>query len=197
MTDSAIPQSVSPQPLAPPINFFNLVWSALALVVMVGVIASGQLWPLVFLHIFAGGIWTGIDLFMGFVVGPILRRTPFETRRAVLLRLTPRTIFIMPVLSIVTGTTGWYLAKAMGYLDTPWPAFGWVAAALAIITILTIQGLGMLLPSQIRVYRELRKPNPDPAHIAAISRNYFYLVASQGVLQVAIMVIMARFRMGL
>ena len=184
-------------PDAPAINFFNLVWCALALAAMIGVIASGNLWALVFLHIFAGGLWTGIDLFMGFVVGPILRRTPFETRRAVLTRLTPRTIFIMPVLSIVTGTTGWFLAKAMGYLDTPWPAYGWVAAALAIVTILTIQGIGLLLPTQIRVYRELRKPNPDPAHITAISRNYFYLIASQGVLQVAIMVIMARFRMGL
>lgn len=196
MTDSTLTNGHL-APGAPAINFFNLVWCALALMVMIGVIASGNLWALVFLHIFAGGLWTGIDLFMGFVVGPILRRTPFETRRAVLTRLTPRTIFIMPVLSIVTGTTGWFLAKAMGYLDTPWPAYGWVAAALAIVTILTIQGIGLLLPTQIRVYRELRKPNPDPAHIAAISRNYFYLIASQGVLQVAIMVIMARFRMGL
>ncbi|HEV2574124.1 MAG TPA: hypothetical protein VGU72_20490 [Beijerinckiaceae bacterium] len=196
MTDSTLTNGhLAPE--APAINFFNLVWCALALAVMIGVIASGNLWALVFLHIFAGGLWTGIDLFMGFVVGPILRRTPFETRRAVLTRLTPRTIFIMPVLSIVTGTTGWFLAKAMGYLDTPWPAYGWVAAALVIVTILTIQGIGLLLPTQIRVYRELRKPNPDPAHIAAISRNYFYLIASQGVLQVAIMVIMARFRMGL
>lgn len=184
-------------PQAPPINFFNLVWCALALAVMVGVIVSGNLWALVFLHILIGGLWTGIDLFMGFVVGPILRRTSFETRRAVMIRLTPRTIFIMPVLSIITGTTGWYLAKAMGYLEAPWPAYGWVVAALTIVTILTVQGLGMLLPAQIRVYRELRKENPDPAHIAAISRSYFYLVASQGVLQVAIMVVMARFRMGL
>jgi hypothetical protein len=180
-----------------PIRWSNLWWSALALAGMVAVIAWGNLWALNCLHIGAGLLWTGIDLFMGFVVGPALRRTPFEVRRAVMTQLTPRTMFILPVLAIVTGTTGWYLASAMGYLAAPWPGYGWVVAALAVVTVLTITGLGILLPTQIRVYHELIQPEPDRARIAALSASYFYLIALQGVMQVAMVVIMARFRMGL
>lgn len=197
MTDAAVPQAQTPQSQADPIDFRNLIWSALALAVMTGVIVWDNLWALTFLHIFVGGLWTGIDLFMGFIVGPVLRSAPFEARRSVMLRLTPRTIFVLPVLSIATGTTGWYLAKMLGYLDAPWPAYGWVVAALAVVTILTIQGIGFLLPTQIRVYLELRKENPDQARIRRLTGSYFYIVAAQGVLQIVILVIMARFRMGI
>lgn len=180
-----------------PIRWTNLWWVALAFAVMVAVIQSGNLLALNFLHVAAGLLWTGIDLFMGFVVGPALRRTPFEVRRAVMTQLTPRTMFILPVISIITGTTGWYLAKEMGYLATPYPGYWWVVAALVVITILTIQGLGLLLPTQIRVYHELCKPEPDRARIAQLSNSYFTIIAVQGIMQVAIIAIMAKFRMGL
>jgi hypothetical protein len=32
----------------------------------------------------------------------------------------------MPTLSIITGTTGWFLAKDLGFLHIPWPRFGWL-----------------------------------------------------------------------
>lgn len=179
------------------INWFNLVWSALAIAVMIAVIAWGNLHALNFLHVGAGLLWTGIDLFMGFVIGPVMRSVPFEMRRAVMTRITPRTIFILPVLAIITGTSGWYLAGQMGYLDLGYPAFWWVVAALVIVTILTIQGIGILLPTQIRVYREMIKPHPDVARVIALSRWYFWLIASQGVMQIAIIVIMTKFRTGL
>ncbi len=182
---------------ATPINWFNLVWLGLSIAIMIGVIVSENLWALNFLHVASGLMWTGIDLFVGFVVGPILRQTPFATRREVMTRLTPRTMFILPGLAILTGTTGWYLAAQMGYLAMDWPEYGWVLAALVIATILTIQGIGYLLPTQIRVYLELRKPNPDGAKIARLSRAYFWVIASQGLMQVLIVMIMAKFRTGL
>jgi hypothetical protein len=180
-----------------PINLLNFAWAALAFAVLAGAIVVGDLWLLNFIHVIAGSLWTGIDLFMGFVVGPILRATPFEARRAVITRLTPKTLFIMPTLSISTGTSGWFLAKQLGFLDIGYPQFWWVAAALAIVTILTIQGLGYLLPTNLRVYLELRKPNPDGAKVGALMSRYFYVVAFQGAMQVAIIVVMARFATGL
>lgn len=183
--------------IGPPINWLNAVWLALSIVVMIAIIVWGNLWALNFLHVASGLLWTGIDLFMGFVIGPILRQVPFEARRAVMTRITPKTMFILPGLAIVTGTTGWYLARDMGYLAMDWPGYGWVLAALVIATILTIQGIGYLLPTQIRVYLELRKPEPDMAKIAKLSRAYFYVIASQGVMQVLIIVIMAKFRTGI
>jgi hypothetical protein len=180
-----------------PINVVNFLWAGLALGAMATAIVVGNLWLLNFLHVLAGGLWTGIDLFMGFVVGPILRACPFEARRAVITRLTPKTLFIMPTLSISTGTSGWFLARQLGFLDLDYPQFGWVAAALVIVTILTVQGLGYLLPTNLRVYFELRKANPDGAKVSAMMSRYFYVVAFQGAMQVAIIIVMARFATGL
>lgn len=173
------------------------MWVALVLVVMIAAIESERHWFLNFTHVIAGVLWTGIDLFMGFVIGPILRAVPLETRRAIIMRLMPRMLFLMPTLATVTGTTGWFLAERGGYLDLAYPAFGWVAAALTIIAVLTIQGIGFLLPSNLIVYFELRKPNPDGAKIGRVMRRYVIVTAIQGVMQVAIIVIMARFVTGL
>src|SRR5215467_15218058 len=95
----------------PIVRWHYLGYSALALAVMTAAIASHDRWFLNFVHVICGVLWTGIDLFMGFIVGPILRRLPLAARREVITRLVPRTLFLMPTLSIITGTTGWFLAK--------------------------------------------------------------------------------------
>jgi len=183
---------------APPsIDFFNLVWAALAVVVMIGAIAIDVPWALNFIHVMAGVMWTGIDLFMGFVVGPIMRRLPLPARRAIICRLMPRMLFLMPTLAIITGTAGYYHAKQLGFLAVGYPAFGWVVAALVILAILTVQGLGVLLPTNLLVYFEMRKQQPDGERIGRLMRRYVRAVAFQGVMQVAIIVVMARFVTGL
>jgi hypothetical protein len=145
----------------------------------------------------AGVLWTGIDLFLGFVLGPIMRRLPFETRRSIISALIPRTMILMPTLAIITGTAGWFLARRLGYLELGYPEFYWVVAALVIITILTVQGLGILTPTNILVYLEMQKPNPDGEKIGRWMKTYVRVVAFQGLMQVAIIVVMARFGAGL
>ena len=181
----------------PIVRWHYLGYSALALVVMTAAIASHERWFLNFVHVICGVMWTGIDLFMGFVMGPILRRVDLAVRREIIVRLVPKTLFLMPTLSIITGTTGWYLAKDLGLLDGPWPQFGWVAAALALVVLMTIQGTGYLLPTNLRVCLELQRNNPDPTRIARLTNRYFMAVASQGVMQVATIVIMARLATGI
>lgn len=154
-------------------------------------------WLLNFVHVISGILWTGMDLLMGFIVGPALRAAPFEARRAVSLRISARTIVMLPTLAIITGTSGWYHAKMLGFLDVSWPAYGWVAAALVLVVILTVQGLLMLFPVNIRVYLELRKPAPDGARIGRLMKFYIRMMAIQGVTQIAMIVVMARFVTGL
>ncbi len=179
------------------IRWHYLWFSAAAVVVMVVAIMSGSRWFLNFVHVSCGLLWTGIDLFMGFIVGPIIRQMPFAARREFLLRLVPKTLFLMPTLSLITGTSGWFLASLLGYLDAPWPQFGWVVAALSLITLMTAQGLGYLLPTNLRVCFELARPEPDGAKIAMMMRRFFFAVALQGTMQVAIIVVMARFVAGM
>ena len=179
------------------IRWHYLWYVALALVVMIASITSHHLWFLNFLHVFSGLLWTGIDLFMGFVLGAVLRRVDPSVRRAIMLGLVPRTLFLMPTLAIITSTTGWYLAKARGFTEMPWPEYGWVAAALVLVVLMAIQGMGYILPTNLRVCFELQKAAPDPSRISRLMKNFFLAVAAQGVMQMTIIVIMARFATGI
>lgn len=179
------------------IRLHYLWYVAAALSVMVAAIVSRNIWFLNWVHVMTGVMWTGIDLFMGFILGPILRRLDLSVRRQILLRLTPRTLFLMPTLAIITGTAGWFLAVDLGFTALAWPEIAWVYGALALIAIMTVQGLGYLLPVNLRVCFELQKENPDGAKIGRLMNGYFYVVASQGTMQIAIIVIMARFVSGI
>lgn len=184
----------------PPESFIRwryLWYSSAAFAVMISAIVIGNFWFLNLIHVFSSLLWTGIDLFMGFVLGPILRRVDISIRREIARRLTPRTLFIMPTISIISGTTGWFLAVQLGLVSLEWPAFGWVAAALTLVIMMTIQGLGFLTPVNALVCLELQKSSPDLSKISKWMNRYFYAVAFQGAMQVAIIVIMGRFRAGL
>ncbi len=184
---------------APPsvIRWPYLGYAFVAIGVMIAAIMSHDRWFLNFVHVICGVMWTGIDLFMGFIVGPILKRIDITARREVIVRLVPKTLFLMPTLAIITGTSGWDLARDLGFLDLAWPQFGWVAAALTLVTLMTIQGTGYLLPTNLRVCLELRKPVPDTEKIGRMMRSFFFAVACQGTMQVLTIVIMAKFVSGI
>jgi hypothetical protein len=173
-----------------------LGYALAALAGMIAAIEIGNLWLLNFVHVSTSLLWTGIDLFMGFVLGPILRRVEIPVRREIVRRLTPKTLFLMPTISIIGGTTGWFLAVQLGYAALPWPAYGWVAAALTLVTLMTILGLGFLTPVNVLVCLELQKPAPDMKWIGIWMQRYFYAVAAQGTMQIMILVVMTRFRTG-
>ena len=134
-----------------------LWWALAAIAAMIAAIMAANPWLLNFIHVFSSLLWTGVDLFMGFVLGPILRRVDMSVRREIVRRLTPRTLFLMPTVAIIAGTTGWFLAVQLGYAALDWPAYGWVAAALVLVTLMTILGLGFLTPVNVFVCRELQK----------------------------------------
>lgn len=179
------------------IRWRYVAWALLAIAAMIAAIRIGNFWLLNFTHVFSSLLWTGIDLFMGFVLGPILRRADIAVRRDVVRQLTPRTLFLMPTISIIAGTTGWFLAVQLGYTALAWPQFGWVAAALALVTLMTIQGLGFLTPVNVFVCLELQRDKPDLGKISRWMNRYFYAVALQGTMQIAIIIVMTRFRAGL
>ena len=195
MTETAVSQPALRVPS--PLRAWYLVAAALAFAVLTAAILSPSLWFLDFIHVMTGALWTGIDLFMGFVIGPVLRGVSLDTRRAMIAGIIPRTLILMPTLSTVTSTAGWFLAVRMGFLDVGYPQFWWVVAALAIVTVLTVQGLGYLLPMNLKLYFEISKPSPDPDKLKRWMRTYVRVVAVQGTMQVAIIVVMARFATGL
>lgn len=183
--------------IATPLRPTYIVAAAAAIGVMIAAILNPSVWFLDFVHVMSGVLWTGIDLFMGFVIGPVLRHVSLDTRRAMIAGIIPRTLILMPTLSIITSTAGWFLARRMGFLNVGYPEFWWVVAALAIVTVLTVQGMGYLLPMNLRLYFEIQKPAPDADKLVRWMRRYVRVVGVQGLMQLAIIVVMARFATGL
>ena len=185
-----------PARVAAPLRPAYIAAALAAFAVMIAAILSPSLWLLDFVHVMFGALWTGIDLFMGFVIGPVMRHVSLDTRRAMIAGIIPRTLILMPTLSTITSTAGWFLAERMGFLDLGYPQFWWVIAALAIVSVLIVQGLGYLLPMNLKLYFEIQKDTPDQDKLRRWMRTYVRVVAVQGTMQVAIIVVMARFATG-
>lgn len=175
----------------------QLTWWILVLpAVLILALTVHSYYLLDYTHVLSGALWTGADLFLGFIVGPVMRRLDPLQRKAVITYLVPRTLLYMPIVAFTTGTAGWFLADWEGLLLPANPIRPWVFVALVMVLIMTVQGLGMLLPNNLRIYRELQRPQPDIARITRINRTNLFLSGVQGVFQVLIILVMAHLRVG-
>src|SRR3954454_20337539 len=77
-----------------------------------------------------------------------------STRREVISWLMPKMVFYMPTVSAVTTTAGYFLALRLGFISLHPPVVYWIFAVLVIVTAMFIQGLGILLPTNLRIYFE-------------------------------------------
>lgn len=162
------------------------------LAAVVAAIAADRLWPLVFLHVSFGAAWTIVDLFMGFVIGPIMRKMPAEARTALAIRLMPKMLLIMPTVVAVTLAAGWQLGTLMGTVDSTYPLHGWIVASYIVVGVMAVIALGLLSPANVAVLFELKKERPDPDVVARLMRRFIYVSGVTGVMQVATLVIMTR-----
>ena len=202
-----------------------------------------------YVHVMAGVLWTGIDVFIGAVLGPVIGGLDDEQSAAVFRRLTPKTSFLLPSLATVTIASGIALALELGYLadGEGWLALftaanlipilvllGWrldawrdwrwqlpfalatvgsvawvvltigtlpsieptIAVALVIVTILSVQGFGFLMPGELRIYREMTSASPDNTIIARIGKQNAMLGGVQGLFQLLLILDMVYIRYG-
>jgi hypothetical protein len=202
-----------------------------------------------YVHVMAGVLWTGIDLFMAIVLGPVLGGLGIDERASVFQRFTPKMTFLMPSLALVTIAGGITLVPRVAAFPAaePWLAlftaaatlpallligyqfdafrdwrwlsvFGiavvgsgaWlavtlpdfamtsplIAAALGIVTVLSVLGFGVLLPGEVRMYREMVSAEPDTQLIGDIGLRNAKLSGIQGGFQLAIVVVMVYMRWG-
>src|SRR2546423_14343742 len=96
---SAVQPQVGAQ--APPRPQFQIVpikgipIVAVVLAALVAAIASDRLWALDFFHVVGGALWASIDLFVGFVVGPIIGRLSIPARVEFATRVMPKMLLLM------------------------------------------------------------------------------------------------------
>lgn len=169
---------------------FALIAVFVPIMALVYAINFGSLVSLNYVHIMTGALWSGIDLFMGFVLGPVLGRMDTKERAVVFKHLMPKMTFLMPVLAGVTVTAGLQLTQRLGWsLVNPR-----ILIAFVITGILTVQGFGIILPNEIRIFRELFSDKPDINVISRLGMRNARLGGMQGVLQLAIIFVMATIR---
>ena len=162
------------------------------LILLVVAIAGNWLWALAFFHVAGGGLWTGLDLFVGLVIGPILGRLSAGARVEFAARFMPKMLLIMPTLVVVTLASGWQLARHLSVLDVGYPRHWWLTASFIVVGVMTVIALGFLEPANLAVLFELRKDAPDGALIGKLMRRFAYTAGIIGLMQVATLVIMTR-----
>jgi hypothetical protein len=169
--------------------------AAVLVLTIVGV-AVNEAWPLQFLHVVAGSAWTIIDLFLGFVLGPILGRLSPQAKVEMSTRLMPKMVLIMPTVVTVTLVAGWQLGTHLGTVLSSFDLHGWVVASYIVVGVMSVIALGLLEPANIAVLVELKKPRPNPAVIENLMKRFIYAAGVLGVMQLATFVIMTKLSSG-
>src|ERR1700750_852799 len=123
MTDVAVPApAVRPEAPARPdfqvVPLRGLPIVAAVLVALIVAIASNKLWPLEFFHVAAGGLWASFDLFLGFVLGPIIGRMAVPARIDLTTKLMPKLLLIMPTIAPCTPAAGWQAGRLPGPISS-------------------------------------------------------------------------------
>jgi len=157
---------------------------------LVVAIATNSLWALDFYHVVGGGMWTAIDLFVGFVVGPIIGKMSIPARIEFSTRFMPKMLLLMPTLVTMTLASGWQLARHLGFLDAEVLEARRIVASFIVVGVMAVIAIGILEPANLTVLFELKKPQPDGALIARQMQRFIYTAGFTGALQVATLVIM-------
>jgi len=155
-------------------------------------IAGNWLWALDFFHVVGGGLWTGIDLFVGFVIGPILGRLSIQARMEFSARFMPKMLLIMPTLVTMTLASGWQLARHLNDLSVAYPKHWWLVASFAVVGVMAVVANGILEPANLAVLFEMQKPHPNGQRIGRLMRRFVYAAGITGAMQVATLIIMTR-----
>ncbi|HLH46344.1 MAG TPA: hypothetical protein VKV25_04230 [Acidimicrobiales bacterium] len=163
-----------------------------ALVGLAVAVGTNANWAVDFFHVVGGGFWTALDLFLGFVLGPILGRLSIPARVELTTRLMPKMLLIMPTLVTCTLVAGWQLAKESGNILSTSPNHGWIVASMIVVAVMAVVALGVLEPANLAVLFELKKPQPDGQVIASLMKRFIYSAGITGAMQVATLIIMTR-----
>ena len=189
-------------PVGPPPGFarpeFSIVpklglpFVAAVLIGLITVIAGDWLWGLTWFHVVGGASWTVIDLFVGFIVGPIIGRMSVPARIEFSTRFMPKMLLLMPTVVTMTLASGFQLARHLGYLDPSYPRHAWLVASMIVVGVMATVALGYLEPANIAVLFELKKEKPNGLVIDRLMKRFIYTSGITGLAQVATLIIMTR-----
>ena len=83
-----------------------------------------------------------IDLFLGFVLGPIIGSLSIPARVEFTTRLMPKMVLIMPTLVTVTLAAGWQLGDPARHRAVQLHLHGWIVASYIVVGVMAVIALG-------------------------------------------------------
>jgi len=155
-------------------------------------IAGNWSWALVFCHVAGGALWTGIDLFVGLIVGPIMGRMSIPARAEFSARFMPKMVLLMPTLVLMTLAAGLQVALKEGNLVTNSPNHAWLIASFIVVGVMAVVALGVLEPANVAVLFEMKQPQPNGEIIGRLMKRFVITSGIIGLAQVATLIIMTR-----
>ncbi|KQB33776.1 MULTISPECIES: hypothetical protein [Acidiplasma] len=156
-------------------------------VLLVIILYLHNFYYLEYFHVVAGSMWTGMDLVMGIFFSYVMKGLNNIERARLSTRITPTMLFFMPAISSVTITAG---IELVIFLKFSFSSL-YIIIALIIAFILLIQGIGIFLPNELRVYSEILHGGKNVEKIVRLTMFNLRLSLSQVILQIAIIFIMA------
>jgi hypothetical protein len=76
--------TVQQQPPPPKNSILPNLWVVIPIIAVVVAMLSANLLLLNYIHVFTAILWTGTDIFMAFLLGPVLRNVSLATRKEVI-----------------------------------------------------------------------------------------------------------------
>ena len=168
---------------------------AISVVLIAGVIAAiatNSKWAIDGFHVAGGAAWTILDLFLGFVLGPIMGSMTIPARIEFITKLMPKMVVIMPTVVTMTLASGWQLSTQLGTNQTSSPVHGWVVASFIVVGVMSVIALGLLEPANIAVLTELKKRRPNPEVVEKLMKRFMYSAGILGTMQIATLIIMTK-----
>jgi len=174
----------------------GLVISGVLIAGVIAAIATNSLWALDGFHVAGGAAWTILDLFLGFVLGPIMGSMSVPARIEFITKLMPKMVVIMPTVVTLTLASGWQIATKLGTNLTSYPQHGWIVASFIVVGVMSVIALGLLEPANIAVLTEVKKRRPNPAVIERLMKRFIYSAGILGAMQIATLIIMSKIATG-
>src|ERR1700731_5437564 len=170
----------------------GLPFAAVCVIFVFVAIGTNGKWMLMFAHVAGGGLWTGIDLFVGLVIGPIMGRMSLPARAEFASKFMPAMVIIMPTVVTMNLGSGFQIARMVGNLNPASPNHPWLIASMCVVGVMAVIALGILEPANIAVLFEMNKPVPNGERIGRLMKRFIYTAGITGLMQVATLAIMTR-----
>lgn len=181
----------------PRISLRTNIWIVIPIGALIVEFLSASLLLLNYVHVFTAILWTGTDIFMAFLLGPVLRNVGLSTRKEIISWLMPKDGFLYANCCSCYNYSRLFpcFESRFNYFTASGCLLGCYSFDNSFCHIHNVPGYTTTDKSSHILWNE-KESEPDMSRIQKLMKKYVKVVAIQTVMQFAIIFIMAEFSTG-